>query len=60
MPIKNAAVVKRSTNEVVRLLEKYPYLNIQITPNRNEFDVDVFDVEVNIHDLKINFILTIN
>ena len=52
MSSNNKAVMKRSTNETVQLLRKYPHLDIRINPKEENFIV-----EINIHNLNITFVL---
>ena len=52
MSSNNKAVMKRSTNETVQLLRKYPHLDIRINPKEENFIV-----EINIHKLNITFVL---
>ena len=52
MSTNNKAVMKRSTNETVQLLRKYPQLDIRINPKEEKYLV-----EINIHKLNITFLL---
>ena len=52
MSSNNKAVMKRSTNETVQLLRKYPHLDIRINPKEEKFIV-----KINIHKLNITFVL---